>query len=117
MLIESYLVKAGVCPIKKPDGTLCVNDQEKADILNHYFVSVCVDGANPIFPSRVPSDTFIDDISFTSVSVLKRSPILRMDLRRALTKLSLYFIKGLLLFCLHHSHQCLIPFLKPICFP
>ena len=29
------------------------------------------DGANPTFPSRLPSDTFIDDISFTSVSVFK----------------------------------------------
>ena len=37
-----------------------------------------------------------------------------MNMRRALTKLSLYFIKGSLLFCLHDSHQCLIPFLKLI---
>ena len=65
--------KSGVGPIKKPNGTLCVNDHEKADFLNDYFESVWVDddGANPIFPSRVPSDTFINDISFTSVSVFK----------------------------------------------
>ena len=47
--------------------------RKKADIVNDYFESVWVDddGANPIFPSRVPSDTFIDDISFTSVSAFK----------------------------------------------
>ena len=65
--------KSDVGPVKKRDGTLCVNDQKKADILNDYFGSVWVDDddANPIFLSRVPSDTFIDDISFTSVSVFK----------------------------------------------
>ena len=65
--------KSGDGSIKKPDRTLCVIDQEKADILNDYFGSVWVDddGAYPIFPSRVPSDTFIDDISFTSLSFFK----------------------------------------------
>ena len=42
-------------------------------ILNGYFGSVWVDddGANPIFTPRVPSDTFIVDISITSVSVFR----------------------------------------------
>ena len=108
--------KSGVGPLKKPDGTLCVNNQENADILSDYFGSVWVDddGANPIFPSRVPSDTVIDDIYFTYVSVFKTLSNLKNRSARALTKLSLYFIKGLLLFCLHYLHQCLVHFLKPI---
>ena len=65
MLIESYLVT--VMSVLLKNGTLCVSDQEND--LNDYFGSLLVDddGANPIFPYRVPSDTFIDDISFTSV--------------------------------------------------
>ena len=41
------------------DGTFCINDQEKVDILNGYFW-VDDDCDNTIFPSRVPSDTFND---------------------------------------------------------
>ena len=85
--------KSSVGTIKNPDGTFCINDQEKANILNGYFGSVWVDddGSNPVFPSRVPSDTFIDNFSITSISVLKRFPVLKIDLRQA-KKLSLYFM-------------------------
>ena len=46
-----------------------------------------------------PLDCLLIPLSMTSPSlesVFKRSPILRMNLRRVLTKLSLYFIKALL---------------------
>ena len=58
---------------KNTDGTLCINDQKKADIINDYFGSVWVDddGGNLIFPSWIPSDSLIDGISFTFVSIFK----------------------------------------------
>ena len=65
--------KQGVSVLKKINGEIITDDAERADLLNEYFSSVCVNdnGLLPPIHRRVPDDTFIENITFTSRKVLQ----------------------------------------------
>ena len=58
----------------KNDGTITNDYHEKCDIFNMYYSSVLTDDNGKLihFPRRVPIDTNIVDIVFTSSNVLKQ---------------------------------------------
>jgi len=58
--------RSGVGSLINSDGDYATTDDEKANILNSYFGSVCTadDGLTPPFSANLPSDIAIDSISF-----------------------------------------------------
>ena len=67
--------RSGVGTLKGPDGKAAVSDQEKADLLNSYFGSVCTvdDGSRPYVKAQphMSVDSNISDVVFTETNVLK----------------------------------------------
>ena len=66
--------KSSIGPIMKPDGTTEEEDQEKVEVIYHFFASVftCEDlNYIPPFPDR-QFQTTLDDITFTEDMVLNR---------------------------------------------
>ena len=67
--------RSGVGTLKGPDGKVAVSDQEKADLLNSYFGSVCTvdDGSRPhvnVEPC-MSANSNISNVVFTETNVLK----------------------------------------------
>ena len=58
--------RSGVGSLKDSNGDYAITDNEKANILNNYFGSVCTadDGQTPPFNANLPPDVAIDNISF-----------------------------------------------------
>ena len=71
----------GIGPIQNNDGTITNDDHEKSEMFNTYYSSVWTDdnGILPDFPRRVPNDTNIADIVFTSSNVLKQLKNLKVN--------------------------------------
>ena len=67
--------KTGIGPLKSETGTLVLDDAQKAELLNAYFVSVCTidNGILPPLPdpSTDPVNEQLDDITFTTAQVLR----------------------------------------------
>ena len=67
--------RSGVGTLKGADGKVAVSDQEKADLLNSYFGSVCTvdDGSRPhvnVEPC-MSANSNISNVVFTETNVLK----------------------------------------------
>jgi len=65
--------KQGVGALKNSSGEILAGDAERADVLNEYFSSVCVNdnGLLPPIRRRVSDDAFIENITFTSRKVVQ----------------------------------------------
>ena len=60
-------------PLKNDCGKLVLDDTEKAERLNNYFMSVFTadDGSLPDFGRRVDESVFINHVEFTSLDLIK----------------------------------------------
>jgi len=65
--------KSGVGPLKNDCGKLILDDTEKAERLNNYFISVFTadDGNLPDFGRRVDESVFINHVEFTTLDLIK----------------------------------------------
>ena len=65
--------KTGIGPLKTPSGSLELEDEKKAQILNDYFVSICTtdDGVLPPLPDSTPESSHLDTITFRTTQIYK----------------------------------------------
>jgi len=63
--------KRGLGAFCTEGGDVITKDDERSELLNNYFASVCTkdDGAVPIFDRAVPADATIESVDFTPESV------------------------------------------------
>ena len=74
-------VKTGIGILKSDNGVHVTNPLEQAEMFSKYFATTFVDdnGVLPDFPSRVPTDTFLANITFSMSDVSKKLSKLRID--------------------------------------
>ena len=63
--------KKGVSMLRSKDGTMIVDDKQRADLLNEYFSSVCTvdDNRLPVIDHINPTSVQIDSVIFTPLKV------------------------------------------------
>ena len=84
-----------VGPIKRDDGTLTVDDNEKAQLFNAYFASVFTkdDGRLPVFTRRVEAGEGIYNVLFPPELVAKKLQQLPNKFSRAPDGIPAYYLK------------------------
>ena len=65
--------KTGIGALYDTDGNLVTDDEQKANLLNNFFASVCtVDDGNHVAVDReVPEEVVLDDVDFSAEAILK----------------------------------------------
>ena len=66
--------RTGVGPLKASSGELVLDDQEKADLLNSYFVSACIEdnGVLPPLPNPATDNESVLDLITHRTDQIKR---------------------------------------------